>query len=379
MDWDEIADCLQWCRGQTLRSFQGFTDSLGEQCVVPYKESLNPPLWEFGHVAWFQTYWITRNKHREKGLKYAAHSHAVPHPDQPDAIFNSSLLAHSPRWELEAVTAEKVVAMLERGLNEVLECLSKDAASDKTSPYFYQLAIAHECMHLEAFLMQANQLGIAVESVSAPGVLPNNEHAGYQPTKRIHVPAQTLMSHIAEPDVATQHHFFFDNECPPRKWEVDAFEIDSRPISYGEYAPILERRPHSGLRAGPKGLEKLFFGQWIAVDESAPVTNIRLDDAQAWCEMHGRRLPTEAEWLAASALEDFALGEVWEWTADPFLPFDGFAPHPYVDYSKPWFGDHQLLKGWSWATPTPMRDRQFRNFYKPHRADVFNGFRSVSR
>ncbi|MFM1826791.1 MAG: hypothetical protein RLY67_172 [Pseudomonadota bacterium] len=379
MDWDEIADCLQWCRGQTLRSFQGFIHSLGEQCAVPYKESLNPPLWEFGHVAWFQTYWITRNKHRHQGLKYPTHIHAPPHPDQPDAIFNSSLLAHSPRWELESVTAEKVLAMLERGLNEVLECLAKDAASDGTSPYFYQLAVAHECMHLEAFLMQANQLGIAAESVSAPGVLPDTRHSGDQQTTRIHVPAQTVMSHAAGPDIATQHHFFFDNECPPRQWLVEAFEIDSRPVSYGQYAPILERRPHSALRTGPKGLEKRSFGEWTPVDESAPVSNIRLDDAQAWCEMHGRRLPTEAEWLAASTLDDFAVGEVWEWTADPFVPFEGFSPHPYADYSKPWFGDHQLLKGWSWATPTPIRDRQFRNFYKPHRADVFNGFRSVSK
>ncbi len=324
-------------------------------------------------MAWFQSYWITRNNFRQQGLNYSVHTHAQPHPDQPDAIFNSSLLAHSPRWELEAVTAEKVVAMLERGLNEVLECLSQDANSESASPYFYQLAIAHECMHLEAFLMQANQLGI---SPRTERMKPNTLT---QPGMQIHVPAGTVLSCPMVSHDSGSSHFLFDNECPPRKWAFEAFEIDSRPISCGEYASILERRPHPSLREGPKGLERLLFGEWVPVDEAAPVSHIRLDDAQAWCEMHGRRLPTEAEWLAASALQDFALGEVWEWTADPFLPFEGFSPHPYVDYSKPWFGDHQLLKGWSWATPAPMRDRQFRNFYKPHRADVFNGFRSVSR
>src|SRR5687767_1681009 len=29
---------------------------------VPYAPQLNPPLWELGHVAWFQEWWIARNR-----------------------------------------------------------------------------------------------------------------------------------------------------------------------------------------------------------------------------------------------------------------------------------------------------------------------------
>ena len=41
---------------------------------------------------------------------------------------------------------------------------------------------------------------------------------------------------------------------------------------------------------------------------------------------------------------------VWEWTADAFLPYPGFAAGPYADYSRPWFGDHRELRGGSFAT-----------------------------
>jgi iron(II)-dependent oxidoreductase len=72
------------------------------------------------------------------------------------------------------------------------------------------------------------------------------------------------------------------------------------------------------------------------------------------------------------------LGNVWEWTASPFVAFPGFRPDPYADYSAPWFGDHRVLRGGSFATRSRLVHAKFRNFYRPERADPFVGFRTCA-
>ncbi|OYU73102.1 MAG: hypothetical protein CFE45_38245, partial [Burkholderiales bacterium PBB5] len=67
---------------------------------------------------------------------------------------------------------------------------------------------------------------------------------------------------------------------------------------------------------------------------------------------------------------------VWEWTASPFLPYPGFTPHPYRDYSQPWFGTRRVLRGACHATAPVLAHARFRNFFEPHRQDLFAGFRS---
>ena len=81
---------------------------------------------------------------------------------------------------------------------------------------------------------------------------------------------------------------------------------------------------------------------------------------------------------AASGQPGFAGGQVWEWTASPFLPFAGFEADRYRDYSAPWFGTRQTLRGASFATPARLRSPHFRNFFTPERDDIFAGFRSCA-
>jgi ergothioneine biosynthesis protein EgtB len=172
--------------------------------------------------------------------------------------------------------------------------------------------------------------------------------------------------------------------------------------------------------------------RYRAVEELAPhaaVVFVNWFEADAWCRWAKRRLPRETEWEAAAVGQptadgrrlsperrrwpwgdappdagranlDFAfdrtidvaalgngdsafgcrqmLGNVWEWTVSDFLPFDGFSPDPYTDYSQPWFGTRKVLRGGAWATSARIARPAYRNFFTPDRSDVFAGFRTCA-
>ena len=108
-------------------------------------------------------------------------------------------------------------------------------------------------------------------------------------------------------------------------------------------------------------------GRWQPLDLRCAACHLSAHEAQAWCRWAGRRLPTEAEWERA-ALEppgEFAWGEVWEWTASAFAPYPGFVPHPYRDYSAPWFDGRPVLRGASFMTQPRLRHPRYRNYFWP--------------
>jgi iron(II)-dependent oxidoreductase len=72
------------------------------------------------------------------------------------------------------------------------------------------------------------------------------------------------------------------------------------------------------------------------------------------------------------------VGNVWEWTASDFVPFPGFAPDPYEDYSQPWFNTRKVLRGGSFASSARIARPLYRNFFTPERNDVIAGFRTCA-
>ena len=70
------------------------------------------------------------------------------------------------------------------------------------------------------------------------------------------------------------------------------------------------------------------------------------------------------------------IGDVWEWTASPFVAYPGFRWHPYREYSEPHFGErHRVLRGGSWATRRRVAGPTFRNWDFPERRQIFSGVR----
>ena len=61
-----LSKALQQLREQTLNSFECYLSA--DKLTIPLKTGMNLPVWELGHLAWFQEYWIARNLERSQGL-----------------------------------------------------------------------------------------------------------------------------------------------------------------------------------------------------------------------------------------------------------------------------------------------------------------------
>jgi len=168
------------------------------------------------------------------------------------------------------------------------------------------------------------------------------------------------------------------------------------------------------------------FDQVIDLPLHEPVSHVTWHEASAYCNWAGVHLPSEIEWEVAALGEaapdgslaetkrrypwgntppdaklanldgralgcvDVAalpegdsafgcrqmLGNVWEWTADVFHPYPGFSPDAYQEYSQMLFGSTRVLKGGAWTTRNRMIHGTYRNFFEPHRWNVFSGFRT---
>ncbi len=357
---------------------------------MPEQPGVNPVAWELGHLAWFAEFWILRGPHALNGDGFVDAARP-PRIAGPDAVFDSARLAHGERWRTPMPPRDALRARLDEQLAACIAAIPA-AEDDDAANYAHRLALFHEDMHGEAFAWLGATLGWP-----APA-----GHAAMPPAA-----AATPLAfeggrvEVGRPRPAPG--FSFDNEQPARTVELAAFEIDSSPVQAASFLRFVDaggyddpahwpgeagawRKQHGRShparwrRADEGRWETRWFDRWQPLDPAAPVVHVSAWEAEAFCRWSGRRLPSAAEWELAARDRRFAWGgTVWEWMADPFLPYAGFEPGPYSDYSRPWFGDHRELRGGSFATSARMHHRRYRNFFLPGRTDVFAGFRTSAR
>ena len=339
-----LAASLRASRADTLATLERFEAALPD-LQVPHVGTLNPPLWELGHIGWFQQHWLARNPQRHLGHRADPLVTRLPAktPDS-DALFDSSRVAHGSRWQLALPSVAALRESLELGLQRTLQLLQdgSDHAMDADDAlYFYRLVLAHEDMHHEAALYMAQALGL-------PGAT-----ARWQPQ------AMTSGRGLLGFDASAFEFggqgpgFAFDNELGAFSARIPACRIDSRVLCWDDYLPFVEAGGYeqarwwtatgqtwlqsTGLRA-PRHLrgtpwQVQFGGRWEGLDRTLPACHLSAFEAEAWCAWAGRRLPTEGEWerAAVQAGPAFAWSAVWEWTASRFEPYPGFVAHPYLD------------------------------------------------
>ena len=415
---------LREVRHRTRRLTEDLSSS---ELLGPRLHIVNPILWEIGHVGWFHEYWTLRHAHGRSPLI-----------ERGDRLWDSSAVAHATRWQLDLPDRAGTFGYLADVLARQEELLG--GTIDEGVRYFYELAIRHEDMHVEALTYSRQTLGYAPPDLGEP----RRPNAGPLPGD-VAVPGGRWRLGSTADD-----GFVFDNEKWAHETSLASFRIARAPVTNDEFAAFVDaggygvrefwsdagwewRQQHNAER--PVYWQAKRDGVWIVrnyrtVEEltpHAPVSFVSWFEADAWCRWAGRRLPAESEWEAAAigmpatdgarlvdarhrwpwgdapptpsrANLDYAfdgpidvaacadgdsafgcrqmIGNVWEWTGSDFLPFAGFAADPYKDYSQPWFGTRKVLRGGCWATSARIARPAYRNFFTPNRNDVLAGFRT---
>jgi len=415
----------QKLRASRARTAQLTADLTGERLLGPMLAIVNPPLWEIGHVAWFQEWWCLRD-----GASAAPGASLLA---GADALYDSAKVAHDTRWglPLPAIEATRTYGadVLERVIGRV-----RREPENAALQYFVQLAVFHEDMHAEAFHYTRQTLGY-------PDPFPAPAASG--------APLSADLGDAELPGgrfqlgAAPGGGFVFDNEKWAHPVRIAPFRIARVPVTNGEFLEFVEaggyrhrewwseagwawrvgagaQGPRYWMREGKDWMQRR-FDKTVPLGAAHPVIHVNWHEAQAYCRFAGRRLPTEAEWEYAAAwsareagkrrypwgdaaptakeanlesggpvaVDAFSagdsatgcrqlIGNVWEWTESPFDPYPGFVIDPYKEYSQPWFGTHKVLRGASFATTRRLVRNTFRNFYTPERNDIFAGFRTCA-
>jgi iron(II)-dependent oxidoreductase len=417
------------------RTFDLVSDLSDDQLLGPRLAIVNPPLWEVGHVGWFQERWVLRHWSKQQPLI-----------DQGDALYNSAEVDHDVRWDLPLPDRKATFDYLEQVRERVIARLNEQEPRGEGT-YFVLLSVFHEYMHSEAFTYTRQTHGYSFPGFRDASKTRSPIEAPVPVSGDVSIPGGTFQL-----GASRDLPFVFDNEKWAHTVEVRPFAMARTPVTQEEFAAFVEdegyQRRELWSEEGWSWREQAdahhpvywkhedghrwirrHFTEWVSLEPRLPIIHVNWYEADAYCRWAGRRLPTEAEWeLAASAeptgdgraitdrkrrfpwgeeppsperanldwtsrgsvsVDALAVGDsgfgcrqmmgnVWEWTSTDFAPYPDFVPDPYKEYSQPWFYDHKVLRGGCWTTRSRLLRNTWRNFYQPHRRDVFGGFRTCA-
>ncbi|HEX5354527.1 MAG TPA: ergothioneine biosynthesis protein EgtB [Rhodanobacteraceae bacterium] len=217
--------------------------------------------------------------------------------------------------------------------------------------------------------------------------------------------------------------FAYDNERPRHRELLHSHAIANRCVTNAEFREFIDdggyRNPALWLSEGWDTVRReswshpLYWDDGLtttftlagrrAIEPSAPVCHVGFFEADAFARWAGARLPTEFEWeamarelpVAGNFADSAALrplpargavataqplqmfGDVWEWTASPYVGYPGYKPAQGAlgEYNGKFMCGQWVLRGGSCATPAGHVRATYRNFFYPAARWQFSGLR----
>ena len=427
-----ISEIINWTRDARQRTIDIVSDIPDEKMLDKQIDIINPWLWEIGHAAWFQEHWVLRHCLGIKPIRSDADSlydsSAVPHdtrwnlplPSRDETIKYMQHVCDAVCEQLESNPADEaliyfaLLSIFHEDMHteaftytrQTLEYPPLDFSSNSVaSPSNNSTNASQPLMSAHGFVELAGgsfMLGARKEALFAF----DNEKWEY---------AVGIKPFSISRTAVTQNEFSeFVNDDGYIRSKLWSEKGRSWLEKSGAEKPLYWKRDKNGQWL------RRFFDKWVALESEIAMIHVNYFEAEAFCRWKRVRLPTEAEWeFAASMNNDLTskrlypwgdeppaparanmdwenmgcisvddlsggdseagcrqmIGNVWEWTKSDFLPYPGFVCDPYKEYSEPWFKTRKVLRGGSWATRSRLIRNTWRNFYEPHRRDVWSGFR----
>ncbi len=373
-----------------------------EDYVVQSMPDARPAKWHVGHTSWyFETFVLGR-----EGVGQA--------PIQPEyrAVFGVSDAGVEISHDRGLLSRPTVAEVYEyrRRVDEAMEELLEGEVPEEVRELVV-LGLHHEQQHQERLLADLKHLFSRNPHHPAYREASGGPRGGAAPPLRfVSFGGGTLpVGHFGT-------GFAYDNERPRHERRVAPFQLGSRLITNGEYLEFMEEggyRERSLWLAD--GWEARAAGGWEAplhwvrqgggfaefslaglapLAAEAPVVHVSAFEADAFARWREARLPTEFEWESAAAdqpvagtfLEDGHLqpqpapaaahrgaagpvqvfGDVWEWTASPYLPCPGFRPSGrFGQSSGRSMSGRMVLRGGSCFTPASHIRASYRHVLRP--------------